>query len=161
PVPRRRPPSAGLVRRVSSPAASPVSYWEVPMRPPARRKGFTLIELLVVIAIIAILIGLLLPAVQKVREAASRTKCMNNGKQIGLAILNYESSYGYLPPGGTTAAAPNPLPKHMHGWAVFILSNLEQGNAIVNYDFTKDWDDATSPNVQIAKTPMAIMSCPS
>lgn len=102
-----------------------------------RRRGFTLIELLVVIAIIAVLIALLLPAVQQAREAARRTQCKNNIKQIGLALHNYHDSYNLFPPGfvydqNRTAAT---FAGNMWGWNAFILPMMDQGTVYNQCNF--------------------------
>jgi prepilin-type N-terminal cleavage/methylation domain-containing protein len=100
-----------------------------PSRPP--RTGFTLIELLVVIAIIGILIGLMLPAVQRVRESAARTQCANNLKQIGLAAHLYHDQFKTLPPtrlGGAAMGLPGMVMGEGPSWAWLLLPNLEQKN---------------------------------
>jgi prepilin-type N-terminal cleavage/methylation domain-containing protein/prepilin-type processing-associated H-X9-DG protein len=138
----------------------------IPMRNASRRPAFTLIELLVVIAIIAVLIGLLLPAIQKVREAANRAKCTNNLKQLGLALHQFHDDYNGFPKAGKLI---NTL-----SWHVYILPFIEQANLYNQFDLTTGTFDAnngvgsgTAPAPNTGKKnfwaqyPIATFLCPS
>jgi prepilin-type N-terminal cleavage/methylation domain-containing protein/prepilin-type processing-associated H-X9-DG protein len=126
-------------------------------RAPTSRAGFTLIELLVVIAIIAVLIGLLLPAVQQAREAARRAQCANNLKQIGLALHNYESQYRMF--ATSTRTIPGRPTVKQTATLTRILPFLEQGNVYQQYDFNRDWFEG--PNATIIQTQLPVFQCPS
>ncbi len=127
---------------------------EVPLRTHPRR-GFTLIELLVVIAIIAVLIGLLLPAVQAAREAARRAGCLNNLKQIGIALHNYHDSRNVLPPGYIYVYG---YPTGGFGWATMILPNIEQAALFNAVNFSLPaW---SSPNSTACVQKIASYFCP-
>jgi len=124
-------------------------------------RGFTLIELLVVIAIIAVLIALLLPAVQKVREAANRTKCTNNLKQLGLALVHYHETFHKFPPG----RVDGPLPEAgvtnsaRHGWGPFILRFIERQDLADRYDWNRE--SSQPPNQETVGVQLKIFQCPS
>lgn len=125
--------------------------------PRYHRYGFTLVELLVVIAIIGVLVGLLLPAVQSVREAARRTSCLNNLRQINVALQNYHSAHGKFPVGGTsfsTAGSGTQI-----AWSAIVLPFLEQQNVWDKIDFRQTFDSPA--NEEAAQQVISGFICPS
>ncbi|WP_010584764.1 DUF1559 family PulG-like putative transporter [Schlesneria paludicola] len=141
------------------------------------RDGFTLIELLVSIAIIAVLIALLLPAVQQSREAARRAQCKNNLKQIGIALHNFHDTFGFLPGLALCGSGPEDLNPGMQNiWfqfrhtppSVYLLPFLDQSNIFNAWNINKAGTDNTTPgvaggktNIQLANRPLPIFTCPS
>ncbi len=144
------------------------------------KRAFTLVELLVVIAIIGILVALLLPAVQAAHEAARRNSCVNNMRQLGIALLNYESSFKKLPPGNmgyrepgreannanvtkartnNTAGSPGFIPFTPH--IIFMMQYLEEGNRFATYNRKIDWDKQDLTVLESLGSPMPTYQCPS
>jgi prepilin-type N-terminal cleavage/methylation domain-containing protein len=123
-----------------------------------QRRGFTLIELLVVIAIIAILVSMLLPAVQQVREAARKAQCQDHLHNLVIGVMNYESSFKRLPPGAAVDLGPGQTPNN-GSWGVHgrILPHLEQGNVYSSVDLTVGWDFQQA----IDGLKIDVYSCPS
>jgi prepilin-type N-terminal cleavage/methylation domain-containing protein/prepilin-type processing-associated H-X9-DG protein len=139
--------------------------------PPAARRAFTLIELLVVIAIIAILIGLLLPAVQKVREAAARMACQNNLKQLALACHNYHDTHGSLPRDGNQSGLANSHGTNGTGccgvgaphwsWIARLLGHVEQDNAMTQAGVPTNRMNQNANTLAVLALPLKLLTCPS
>ncbi len=127
------------------------------------RRGFTLVELLVVIAIIGILIALLLPAVQAAREAARRSQCTNNLKQLGLGLHNFHSAYKHFPTGGEGSSGTSTVfdMENIHSTLTYLLPFIEQGNIFSQMDLTYTYRDTRSSNPAAAKTRVETFICPS
>jgi prepilin-type N-terminal cleavage/methylation domain-containing protein len=145
-------PSAAQQTKRPSPAS------KVTARGACLLRGFTLVELLVVIAIIGVLVALLLPAVQAAREAARRTQCRNNVRQLGLACLNYESAKGHYPKASSRLGSDVNLRRDW-GWIAVTLPYFEQGNLFARIDQNVNW--YAPQNEQVVMTSLATVRCPS
>jgi prepilin-type N-terminal cleavage/methylation domain-containing protein len=132
-------------KRTSAPSPSAVPH----------RSGLTLIELLVVIGILCLLAALFMPATRSAREAARRTQCKNNLKQIGLALHNYHDVYDAFPPARTMTDAGRPL----HGWRTFSLPYIDRYARLESIDLARPWDDPT--NAETAARRLLVYQCPS
>ena len=124
-------------------------------------RGFTLIELLVVIAIVAVLVALILPAVQQAREAARRTQCKNNLKQIGLGLFEYHNTNRNLPPGwvGVKHGRPATDGYNGWGWASMILPQIEEQSLFRSIDFTSAMVDPVNAPARLRR--LSVFRCPS
>jgi prepilin-type N-terminal cleavage/methylation domain-containing protein/prepilin-type processing-associated H-X9-DG protein len=135
------------------------------MSPGRSRSAFTIIEVLVVISIIAVLVALLLPAVQQAREAARRVKCRNNLTQLGLALRTYESAHGCLPPGSVDTNGPvaNDGKGYQFGWIVQVLPHLEQASLFSVFDFSVSVYDPRNAKFarDVRTVQLPVLICPS
>jgi prepilin-type N-terminal cleavage/methylation domain-containing protein len=154
-----------MISHLVSPYSLRLAPWTKPRPPSFASRGFTLVELLVVVTIIAILIAMLLPAVQAARESARRLQCQNNFKQVGLAVLGYESRWQIFPPSShwfpKTAAniESNNNPNLRESWIVMVLPYLEQQALYDKFDLSKPTPNAV--NKAARSTVLSVVLCPS
>ncbi len=140
----------------------PIPEDRMPLRcpnPASQRRGMTLVELLVVIAVIGILVALLLPAVQAARESSRRSTCLNNLRQVGLAVLNYEGIHKKFPPGKQYSAPRTEPTAFGYSWSSVILHHLEEGAIQEQIDFKKPMTDPV--NLPAASEVVPVFLCPS